>query len=359
MRSLEELLELDLNYICDKAKQELSKMSGSQVCFTGAGGFLGYYFCKTINHWNKLNSENKITLYALDNFIRDAPIWLDDLKSSNVIVEKHDVTYEPTNAITEANFIIHGASIASPPFYRKYPIETMDANIKGIRNILNHASTHDVESILFFSSSEIYGDPPADEIPTKETFRGLVSCTGPRACYDESKRVGETLCVVFSQQHNVHVKIARPFNNYGPGLKLADGRALPDFVSNVLNNEDIKILSDGSPTRTFCYVADAIIGYIKTLVNGRDGEPYNIGIDIDETSIATLAETVVSQANDLWNYQGKATFSQSHESNYLTDNPDRRCPDITKARTELNYNPEIIVEDGVRRSLEWYYHTHN
>ena len=357
MRSFKELTELDLDYICSNANSELSKMSGSHVCFTGAGGFLGYYFCKTINHWNKLNPENKITLYALDNFIRDVPIWLDDLKSPNVIIEKHDVVDPPTKAITNANFIIHGASIASPPFYRKYPIETMDANIKGIRNILDHASEHDTESILFFSSSEIYGDPPANEIPTKETFRGLVSCTGPRACYDESKRVGETLCVIFSQQHNVPVKIARPFNNYGPGLKLADGRALPDFVSNVLNDEDITILSDGSPTRTFCYVADAITGYIKALVNGSNGEPYNIGIDIEETSIATLAETVVSQANQLWGYKGKVTYRESRESNYLTDNPDRRCPDISKARSQLNYNPEITVEDGVQRSLEWYYHT--
>jgi dTDP-glucose 4,6-dehydratase/UDP-glucuronate decarboxylase len=356
MRTLNELLTLDLDYICKKAKNELTQMSGKTVCFTGAAGFLGYYFCKAVNHWNENFSDNKIMLYALDNFMRDVPTWMDGLKSSHIIVEKYDVIEEPNQSIKNADYIIHAASIASPPFYRKNPIQTMDANIKGLRNILDHAVNAELEAILFFSSSEIYGDPPANEIPTKETFRGLVSCTGPRACYDESKRVGETLCVVFSQQHGVPTKIARPFNNYGPGLKLADGRALPDFVSNVLKGDDIVIFSDGSPTRTFCYVADAIVGYIKTLINGRNGESYNIGIDLEETSIATLAETVVAQAADLWGYKGKVVYGKSKESDYLTDNPDRRCPDITKARTELGYEPEIIVVDGVRRSLEWYYH---
>ena len=133
--------------------------------------------------------------------------------------------------------------------------------------------------MLFYSSSEIYGDPTPENIPTPETYRGNVSCTGPRACYDESKRYGETLCVNFARQHGLPIKVARPFNNYGPGLKITDGRVIPDFARNILDGTDIVMLSDGSAKRTFCYVADAVVGYYKILVKGRSGEAYNVGVE--------------------------------------------------------------------------------
>ncbi|MHA2316013.1 MAG: NAD-dependent epimerase/dehydratase family protein, partial [Candidatus Hermodarchaeia archaeon] len=142
-------------------------------------------------------------------------------------------------------------------------------------------------------------------MPTPESYRGNVSCTGPRACYDESKRYGETLCVNYARQYDLPIKIARPFNNYGPGLKITDRRVLPDFARDVLAGKDIVMLSDGSPTRTFCYVADAIAGYYKILVKGRNGESYNIGVEEPEISIAELAERVVGLARDLFDYQGK------------------------------------------------------
>lgn len=148
----------------------------------------------------------------------------------------------------------------------------------------------------FFSSSEIYGDPIAGNIPTPESYNGNVSCTGPRACYDESKRYGETLCVNFAQQYDLPIKISRPFNNYGPGLKITDSRVIPDFAKDVLSGRDINMLSNGSPTRTFCYVADAIVGYYKILVRGRKGEAYNIGVESPEISILNLAELIVNIA---------------------------------------------------------------
>ena len=148
-----------------------------------------------------------------------------------------------------------------------------------------------LKGFLFYSSSEIYGDPAANAIPTPETYRGNVSCTGPRACYDESKRFGETLCVVYAKQEGLPITMARPFNNYGPGLKITDGRVLPDFAKDVLAGRDIVMLSDGSPKRTFCYATDAITGYYKVLVRGRAGEAYNIGIDKPEISMAELAQS--------------------------------------------------------------------
>ena len=257
-------------------------------------------------------------------------------------------------------YIIHAASIASPTYYRKYPIETMDANVNGLRYLLEYcksqkASGTPVEGFLFYSTSEIYGDPSLENIPTPETYRGNVSCTGPRACYDESKRYGETLCVNFAQQYDLPIKVARPFNNYGPGLKITDRRVLPDFARDVLSGRDIIMLSDGSPTRTFCYIADAIVGYYKVLVNGRSGEAYNIGVESPEISMATLADQVVALSHKLFDYGGKVVRQASDDSQYLIDNPNRRCPVIQKAQADIGYNPSIPLEEGLTRSLLWYH----
>jgi nucleoside-diphosphate-sugar epimerase len=236
----------------------------------------------------------------------------------------------------------------------------MDANVNGLRLLLEHCLRQrdrgkPIGGFLFFSTSEIYGDPPPEHIPTPETYRGNVSCTGPRACYDESKRYGETLCVSFARQYGLPVKIARPFNNYGPGLKITDRRVLPDFARDVLAGRDIVVLSDGTPTRTFCYVADAIIGYYKVLVRGRCGEAYNIGAEEPEISISDLAERVVQLARELWGYRGDVVRQASSDRDYLTDNPSRRRPSITKAREELGYHPGTPLDVGLRRSLIWYY----
>jgi UDP-glucuronate decarboxylase len=213
---------------------------------------------------------------------------------------------------------------------------------------------HPIAGFLFYSTSEIYGDPTPENIPTPETYRGNVSCTGPRACYDESKRYGETLCVNFAQQYGLPIKTARPFNNYGPGLKISDRRVLPDFARDVLSNRDIIMFSDGSPSRTFCYIADAIVGYYKILVKGRVGEAYNIGAEAPEISIGNLAERVAQVARELFGYTGKVVHQQSAERDYLVDNPNRRCPVIDKARVHLGYEPSISIDEGLRRSLLWY-----
>jgi len=282
----------------------------------------------------------------------------------NLVLTKQDMIRPLPADIADFQYIIHAAGIASPIYYRKYPIETMDANINGLRALLEYARRQQsksapVEGFLFYSSSEIYGDPSPENIPTPETYRGNVSCTGPRACYDESKRYGETLCVNFAQQYGLPVKAARPFNNYGPGLKITDRRVLPDFARDVLAGKDIVMLSDGSPTRTFCYSADAIVGYYKVLVKGKSGEAYNIGVEKPEISIAQLAQKVVDLSRELFGYQGKVVRKASTEKDYLVDNPNRRCPIITKARTDLGYNPTILVDEGLRRSLIWYHYNRN
>jgi nucleoside-diphosphate-sugar epimerase len=148
--------------------------------------------------------------------------------------------------------------------------------------------------------------------------------------------------------------MARPFNNYGPGLKISDRRVLPDFARDIFSQKDIVILSDGSPTRTFCYVADAIVGYYKVLVNGKAGEAYNVGVENPEISIAELAKQVVKAAKDLFGYPGQVVLGKSDAADYLVDNPNRRCPIIQKARTHVGYNPGISLQEGLMRSLIWY-----
>jgi nucleoside-diphosphate-sugar epimerase len=162
------------------------------------------------------------------------------------------------------------------------------------------------------------------------------------------------LCVNFAQVYDLPIKIARPFNNYGPGLKITDRRVLPDFARDLFAGRDLVLLSDGSPTRTFCYIADAIIGYYKILFHGRPGEAYNIGVETPEISMAELAERVAALGRELVDYQGQVVRGVSADRNYLADNPNRRCPIIQKARTELNYDPTISLDEGLKRTLIWY-----
>jgi len=350
----------DLDYICDNLADDFHKLDGKRLLITGGAGFLGFYLVQVALHWNKTRAKQPVQVLVYDNFMRGIPEWLTELDNDeNLHVQKYDVIDPLPKDLGDVEWIIHGASIASPIFYRKFPIQTMDANVNGLRHLLDYClerkdSDKPVEGFLYYSTSEIYGDPAPDCIPTDENYRGNVSCTGPRACYDESKRYGETLCVNFAQQYELPVKIARPFNNYGPGLKITDRRVLPDFVRNVLNKEDIVMLSDGAPTRTFCYIADAITGYYKILLRGHNGESYNIGIDKPEISMRELAERVIDGGRELWGYEGKLVLGESDDKEYLTDNPNRRCPIIDKAREHLDYNPGVNIDDGMRRTLVWY-----
>jgi UDP-glucuronate decarboxylase len=356
-----DVVQHDLDAICTDAADELRALAGHAVLITGGAGFLGYYLVQAMTHFNrKSEGRDPIRVTVWDNFSRGVPAWLTALADARRVTLRKQDLREPLPPDTgDFAWIIHAASIASPIYYRKDPIGTMDGNINGLRNLLDYfhrrkQAGKDALGFLFFSSSEIYGDPDPANIPTREDYRGLVSCTGPRACYDEAKRYGETLCVNFFRQHGLPTKCARPFNNYGPGLKITDGRVLPDFCRDVLAGRDIVMLSDGSATRTFCYSSDSVTGYVKTLVKGHGGEGYNIGTEVPEISMKDLAGKVAALGRELFGYGGKVITQASKDKDYLIDNPNRRCPVIEKARTHLGYEPKVPLDDGLRRTLIWY-----
>jgi nucleoside-diphosphate-sugar epimerase len=359
--SADTVVREDLDFIAKHAAAEMEAMSGRSLLVVGGAGFLGYYLVQSALRWNESHPDRApIEVTVLDNYVRGLPAWLKRIETNpSLTLMRHDITKPMPETGQAFHFIIHAASIASPIYYRKYPLETMDANVGGLRTLLDYgrrqsAGPSALAGFLFFSSSEIYGDPPPDQIPTPETYRGNVSCTGPRACYDEAKRYGETLCVTFASQHGLPARVARPFNNYGPGLKITDRRVIPDFASDIFAGRDIVMLSDGSAKRTFCYVADAVCGYFKILVKGRPGEAYNIGVEEPEISMLELAEKMAAFSRELFGYEGKVVRQESEDKDYLTDNPNRRCPVLTKARSELGYDPHISLDDGLRRSLLWY-----
>lgn len=324
--------------------------AGASVLITGACGFLGF---QLLHFFSGLNDRGRgpIRVVATDSGLLGQPRWTRDLVQSDPLVDvrRLDVT-EPWPSTEHYDYIIHAASVASPTFYRRFPLETLDANVSGLRNMLDLARDGEARGLLFFSSSEIYGDPPAAEIPINESYRGNVACVGPRACYDESKRLGETLCYLYAQQYGTPTKIARPFNNYGPGLRLSDGRVVPDLFRAVLEDGDIVLHSDGSPSRTFCYASDALAGYLHLLLSDHDGEAFNIGADQPEISISALAELVLSVSGS----SRSLVHEPSEDSAYLSDNPVRRCPDIDKARRLLTFQPTVGLEEGLTRMWDWY-----
>jgi len=247
------------------------------------------------------------------------------------------------------DYILSAAGIASPRFYRKYKIETIDVGVLGTKNMLELAREKNVKSMLYFSSSEVYGDPDPRYVPTPETYFGNVSCTGPRANYDESKRLGETLCVNYYETYETPVKWVRPFNVFGPGMRLDDYRVIPNFVANILSGNPIPVYGDGRNTRTFCYITDAIVGFFKVLLSDWNGEAFNVGNDKEEISIVDLAKVIAEIFDNKVEIKNMAGPNDA----YASADPKRRCPDLSKIKTKCAYFPKVDLRSGLKRFIQW------
>ena len=256
------------------------------------------------------------------------------------------------------DYFIHAASIASPTFYRQHPIATMDANVTGLRLLLERSGQQQERGAGRRPASCSSRAARSMATPSQRPFRprrpipGRVSSTGPRACYDESKRYGETLCVNFAQQYGLPVTIVRPFNNYGPGLKITDRRVIPDLARDLLAGVDLVLHSDGSPTRTFCYVADAIVGYYKVLLRGRPGEAYNIGCESPEITIDELGERIAATWPRAVRLPRPGGARRASTDAAVSDRqPATTVPRHQQGARELGFAPDIALDEGLRRTL--------
>lgn len=322
---------------------------GGVVLLTGAAGFLGCKFSLFFCRYGRLLGVKKLVL--IDLFF---PSWFRAAVQSGeleVIFIESDVIEAPRadSFLRNVDYIIHLATFASPVMYRKKPLDTAFANVLGLKNLVEGVSSSSLKKMLVFSSSEIYGDPIASEIPTSESYNGNVATIGPRACYDESKRFLETMAFLYSSQ-GFDAVVVRPFNNFGPTLRLDDGRVISDFVRAVLDGNDIEMFSNGRPTRTFLYSSDALIGYLLAL-NHKGFDVFNVGLDSGEVSIIELAHLVSQVGFELIGRKSEVVFLENKDINYLVHNPQRRRPDITKARGLLDFSPAIDLKNGIERTL--------
>jgi len=339
------LLPSDVHEVVAEVRDIAGDFAGKTVLLAGGRGFLGRYFVEVFAELNR-HLDNPVTLIVVDNLITAGAIGASIVEQPTVRFIKHDII-KPLRIDQPLDYVIHAAGIASPFYYRAYPLETLDVAIMGNRNLLDLAVEHHAR-YTFFSSSEIYGDPDPKHIPTPESYRGNVASQGPRACYDESKRLGETLCYVYHTKFGVHANIIRPFNVYGPGMQETDYRVLPNFASRIKAGRPVAVYGSGSQTRTFCYISDAMNGFLRVVARGVPGESYNIGNPKPEISMAQLVsriETVLKQKIE----HNVIEYPDS----YPADEPNRRCPDIRKAQLQLEFQPRVTLDEGLRRFFSW------
>lgn len=310
-----------------------------KIVVTGGAGFLGSHLCDKL-------LELGHTVYCIDNLITGDLKNIDHLKDNpNFHHIQHDAVQPFT--ITKGGRIeqiYHLASPASPnkdnpKSYIAHPFETMAVNTAGTKNLCELAVA-DGARLLFASTSEIYGDPL--EHPQKETYKGNVSTTGPRAVYDEAKRFGETIVSAYVRSKNLDASIVRIFNTYGPRMA-DDGRVVVEFVKAGFDNKPFPIFGDGKQTRSFCYVSDLVDGLILAMEKGEKGEVYNLG-NPDEFTILELKDLVKALTN---------SKSEAEYYPFPKDDPLKRCPDITKAKAELGWQPSVDLAEGLKLLVEY------
>ena len=346
------ILSEDLRQIADGlTEKEANALKGRTVFITGFAGSLGFMMMQFFAKYGETFGIKHV--YALDSYVFGKPGWVSEIEKHPLFtVREGDVVKEDFIFAGEADLIFHMASLASPVYYRLHPIETMDADVVGLRRLLDFYCERGIFNLLFYSTSEIYGDPDPKMVPTPEGYWGNVNTSGPRACYDESKRYAETLCYNFNHQKSFPVTVLRPFNSFGPGLRTNDKRAPADFAMNVLQSEPIVLYSDGKATRTFCYASDTTLASLKCVLYAKY-DIFNIGNDSEEMTIRELAEIYRSVGKSVLGYSGEIIFQEHTDKHYNTDNPQRRRPDLTKIRTILGYAPFIDTRIGVERYLKF------
>ena len=304
----------------------------ARIVVTGAAGFIGSHLCETL-------LARGDSVIGIDNLVTGDLNNIAHLRALDFQFVRHDVTqYIDVDGPVE--YVLHWASPASPIDYLELPIQTLKVGSLGTHNALGLAKKKGATFVLA-STSEVYGDPL--EHPQKETYWGHVNPIGPRGVYDEAKRFAEAITLAYHRTHGVNTKIVRIFNTYGPRMRLRDGRAVPAFVSQALANQDVTVFGDGTQTRSFCYVTDLVRG-ILSLMDAKTNEPVNIG-NPHEVTIEEIARTIIR----LIGSTSKIIYRP-----LPVDDPRQRRPDITRARTLLAWEPTVGLEEGLKKSIEYF-----
>jgi len=305
-----------------------------RILVAGCAGFIGFNLCE------ELLQDNSLKVIGLDNFYtgrEENVALLQKKKNFNFIL--HDIVH-PIEI--KADEIYHLASPASPVFYQKNPIKTLKTNFIGTMNILGMARKCKAK-VLLSSTSEVYGDPLVH--PQKENYWGNVNSIGIRACYDEGKRIAETLMFEYHRNHKIKIKVCRIFNTYGPFMMKNDGRVISNFINQALEYKSLTIFGDGTQTRSFCYVSDMVNG-IQKMMNSADSftGPLNLGSD-DERTIGEIAELIIK----LTKSKSKIVFKK-----LPMDDPCKRKPDLTLAKKNLNFKAVVGFEEGLKQTISYF-----
>lgn len=316
------------------------------VVVSGAAGFLPAYMVECLAELNR--RKGNIRIIGLVRNIEKATARLSHLLHDGVELFHHDISLPLPPGFPRADYVIHAASQASPKFYGIDPVGTLKANSIGTAYLLDYAKDSQADGFLFFSSGDVYGQPLLSDQLLKETDFGYLDPVEVRSCYAESKRIGETMCASWTKQYGLHTTIVRPFHTYGPGMTLDDGRVFADFVADILNSRDIRLKSDGSAIRIFCYLADATLGFFTVMLKGKAGAAYNVGNPDAETSIAQLAHTLV----ELFPEKKLAVIFENPKkgTGYMKSPVQRSCPSIAKAN-EIGWYPTRGIKDGFKRTI--------
>ena len=303
-----------------------------RVLVTGGAGFIGSHLCERL-------LKEKSEVLCVDNFFTGSRAnVLGLMDNPNFELLRHDVTFP---LYVEVDEIYNLACPASPIHYQRDPVQTTKTSILGAINMLGLAKRLRVP-ILQTSTSEVYGDP--DVHPQTEDYRGRVSITGPRACYDEGKRCAETLFFDYQRQHQLPIRVARIFNTYGPNMHPQDGRVVSNFIIQALTNQPITLYGDGSQTRSFCYVEDMVEGLVRLMACETASMPINLGNPV-ELTVEELAMRIVA----LCNSRSAVTYRPLPQ-----DDPTQRCPDIGQARERLRWSPKVNLDDGLMRTIAYF-----
>ena len=300
---------------------------------SGGAGFIGSHLCEAL-------LDRGVRVLALDNFITGAPQNLRHLEGNPDFELKQVDVNHGVFIGGDVRYVLHFASPASPPQYDANPIHTLKVGTVGTMNMLGLARAKEA-TFLLASTSEVYGDPLVH--PQPETYWGNVNPIGPRGCYDEAKRCAEAYAMAYHRMHEVDTRIIRIFNTHGPRMQVSDGRAVPNFMAQAIRGDPLTVYGDGSQTRSLCYVSDLVRGVLATLEKG-DELPVNLG-NPHEVTVLGLAETIVRLSG---------STSRIEHRDLPVDDPRQRRPDIARARELLGWEPEVVLEDGLARTLEYF-----